>query len=75
MPSSIQELPLFPLNSVIFPGGALPLRIFEPRYLDMIKDCMRNEHGFGIVLIKQGSEAGEAAEVYNTGTELSLIHI
>jgi len=57
---------------VIFPGGALPLRIFEPRYLDMIKDCMRNEHGFGIVLIKQGSEAGEAAEVYNTGTECRI---
>ena len=64
----MQELPLFPLNSVIFSGGVLPLRIFEPRYLDMVKDCMRNEHGFGIVLIKKGGEAGVAAEVFNTGT-------
>ncbi len=72
MSSSSIELPLFPLNSVIFPGGALPLRIFEPRYLDMIKDCMRNEHGFGIVLIKQGNESGKAANVYNTGTECRI---
>ncbi len=57
---------------MIFPGGALPLRIFEPRYLDMIKDCMRNEHGFGIVLIKQGNEAGTVADVYNTGTECRI---
>lgn len=57
---------------MIFPGGALPLRIFEPRYLDMIKACMRNEHGFGIVLIKQGEEAGKAAEVHNTGTECRI---
>ena len=64
----MQELPLFPLNTVIFPGGALPLRIFEPRYLDMVKDCMRNDHGFCIVLIRSGSETGRAAEVYNTGT-------
>ena len=72
MSSSLQELPLFPLNAVIFPGGALPLRIFEPRYLDMVKDCMRNEHGFGIVLIKQGNEAGKTAEVFNTGTECRI---
>lgn len=57
---------------MIFPGGALPLRIFEPRYLDMVKDCMRNEHGFGIVLIKQGKEAGQTADVYSTGTECRI---
>lgn len=76
MSSKFQELPLFPLNSVIFPGGALPLRLFEPRYLDMVKDCMRNEHGFGIVLIKNGKksgrEVGKAAEVYTTGTECRI---
>ena len=72
MPSTIQEIPLFPLNAVIFPGGALPLRIFEPRYIDMVKDCMRDEHGFGIVLIKNGSEIGTVAEIYKTGT---LCHI
>lgn len=68
MSSKLQELPLFPLNTVIFPGGALPLRIFEPRYIDMVKDCVRDEHGFGIVLIKRGSESGISAQVYKTGT-------
>lgn len=53
---------------MLFPGGALPLRIFEPRYLDMVKECMRNEHGFGIVLIKNGSESGSIAQVHKTGT-------
>ncbi|MEM7402224.1 MAG: LON peptidase substrate-binding domain-containing protein [Pseudomonadota bacterium] len=72
MSSNSQELPLFPLNAVIFPGGALPLRIFEPRYLDMVKDCMRDEHGFGIVLIKQGKESGQTADIYNTGTECRI---
>ena len=72
MSSNLQELPLFPLNAVIFPGGALPLRIFESRYLDMVKDCMRNDHGFGIVLIKQGKESGQTAEIYNTGTECRI---
>lgn len=72
MSSNFHELPLFPLNSVVFPGGVLPLRLFEPRYLDMVKECMRNEHGFGIVLIKSGTEAGQAAEVYKTGTECRI---
>lgn len=57
---------------MIFPGGALPLRIFEPRYLDMVKDCMRNEHGFGIVLIQNGGESGFAAQVHKTGTSCRI---
>lgn len=73
MSSNLQELPLFPLNSVIFTGGVLPLRIFEPRYLDMVKDCMRNEHGFGIVLIQNGAEVGTTAEIFNTGTLCRII--
>ena len=48
------------------------MRIFEPRYLDMVKDCMRNEHGFVIALIKNGKELGKAAEVYKTGTECRI---
>jgi uncharacterized protein len=60
---SNSELPLFPLNTVLFPGGILPLRIFEPRYLDMVKDCMRNNHGFGVCMIIQGEEVG-----YNTAS-------
>ena len=72
MSSDSKKLPLFPLSTVIFPGGALPLRIFEPRYLDMVKNCMRNELGFGIALIKNGKEFGKAAEVYKTGTECRI---
>ena len=55
--SNAVELPLFPLRSVLFPGGVLPLRIFEPRYVDMIGRCMREQKGFGIVLIRDGQEA------------------
>ena len=56
----MNPVPLFPLNIVLFPDGALPLRIFETRYLDMVRDCMREGHGFGVVLIRKGNEAGVA---------------
>lgn len=61
-------IPIFPLHSVLFPGGPLVLRIFEPRYLDMISRCLKEECGFGVCLIKEGSETGDAAEVYPFGT-------
>ncbi|HTW37274.1 MAG TPA: LON peptidase substrate-binding domain-containing protein [Steroidobacteraceae bacterium] len=56
------ELALFPLNSVLYPGGPLPLRIFEPRYLDMVRTCMREDSAFGVLLILAGSEAGAEVE-------------
>jgi Lon protease-like protein len=56
--SAIQEMPLFPLNTVLFPGGVLPLRIFETRYLDMVSACLRTDAGFGVVTIHQSNEAG-----------------
>lgn len=62
------RIPLFPLHSVLFPGGPLALRIFEPRYLDMVSRCMREERGFGICLIRDGDEVGEAAQPYEVGT-------
>ena len=62
------KIPLFPLNAVLFPGGALPLRIFEPRYLDMISNCMKSESGIGVVLIEKGKEAGTAAKAFEFGT-------
>jgi Lon protease-like protein len=62
------NIPLFPLHAVLFPGGTLPLRIFEPRYLDMVSACMKEDKGFGICLIKEGSEVGKAADIYETGT-------
>ncbi len=61
------RVPLFPLNTVLFPGGPLPLRIFEARYLDMISHCMRHESPFGVLLIRDGDEAG-ASTTHNVGT-------
>ena len=61
-------IPLFPLHTVLFPGGVLPLRIFEPRYLDMVSDCMKHNSGLGICLIREGKEVGQAAVTYEVGT-------
>jgi hypothetical protein len=54
------ELPLFPLNAVLFPGGPLKLRIFEPRYVDMVGRCMRADQEFGVAMILEGKEVGFA---------------
>ena len=61
------RVPLFPLNTVLFPGGPLPLRVFEPRYLDMISACMKDETPFGVLLIRDGAETGPAT-TWDTGT-------
>ena len=53
---SVESLPLFPLQSVLVPGASMGLRIFERRYLDLVRDCGRGGHGFGICLILEGSE-------------------
>lgn len=55
-------LPLFPLNTVLFPGCVLDLQIFEARYLDMIARCMKQGTGFGVVCILEGEEAGDAPQ-------------
>ncbi len=67
-------LPLFPLNTVLFPQGVLPLKVFEARYTDMIRDCMKREAPFGVVLIKSGSEVGAAAEPEAIGTLAYIRH-
>jgi hypothetical protein len=54
-------VPIFPLNTVLFPGGLLPLRVFEARYMDMTRDCMKREEPFGVCLIREGAEVGAAA--------------
>lgn len=72
MPESIEQLPLFPLNTVLFPGSRLALRVFEPRYLDMVTDAFKRERPFGIALIRRGAEVGEPAEPFDVGT---LAHI
>jgi len=67
------RIPLFPLHNVLFPGGVLPLRIFEPRYLEMVSACMKEGTGFGIALILSGSEVGEAAKTYDIGSYARII--
>jgi len=62
MSDSLHDLPVFPLGTVLFPGGALPLRVFEARYLDMVRDCMQQGRPFGVCLITQGREVGETAD-------------
>lgn len=66
------KVPLFPLRTVLFPGGPLPLRIFESRYVDMISHCMKNDVSFGVLLIREGQEAG-AATTYEVGTLAKII--
>ncbi len=61
------QVPLFPLYSVLFPGGPLPLRIFEPRYLSMVSHCMQNDSPFGVLLIRDGQETATAT-THNIGT-------
>lgn len=55
------ELPLFPLNTVLFPGGRLPLKVFEQRYVEMTKRCVRDGTPFGVCMIREGKEVGSPA--------------
>jgi len=65
------DIPLFPLRTVLFPGGPLPLRIFESRYIDMISRCMKRDSPFGVLLIREGEE-GDMATTYEVGTLASI---
>ncbi|HEX7155919.1 MAG TPA: LON peptidase substrate-binding domain-containing protein [Burkholderiaceae bacterium] len=79
------DLALFPLNAVLFPGGMLGLRVFEPRYMDMVRDCMRHQRPFGVCMIARGSEVGDPAQPEAVGCiatieawdmrQLGLLHI
>jgi hypothetical protein len=66
------RLPLFPLNTVVFPGGQLPLRIFEQRYLDMVKQAIADNAPFGICAIREGTETGTPAVPYTIGTRVRI---
>jgi len=70
LPSS--SLPLFPLKTVLVPGASLALRVFEPRYLDLVRECGRNGSTFGICLLLDGEEAGIAASTAAVGTEAAI---
>lgn len=70
--SAPSPIALFPLNVVLFPGGPLPLRIFETRYVDMVRACMRADQRFGVALIRDGAEAGPA-ETVEIGTMAKIV--
>ena len=66
-PTDWHRLPLFPLGTVLFPGGVLPLRVFEARYVDMMRECMKAGQPFGVCLIKEGHEVGAPAVPHGVG--------
>ena len=72
-PIAMIAAPLFPLNTVLFPGGPLPLRIFETRYVDMVRRCMREGDPFGVVLIRTGGEVGAVAATAQIGTTARIV--
>ena len=67
-----ESLPLFPLHQVLLPGAAMDLRIFERRYLDLVRDCGRSGGGFGVCLILEGGEAGAPAIPAAYGVEARI---
>ena len=70
-----RTIPLFPLNVVLFPGGLLPLHIFEERYKLMIQRCLDADSEFGVVLIKSGVEVGGNAEPHSVGTAARIVNV
>lgn len=78
-------LAIFPLSTILFPGGVLPLRVFEARYMDMVRECMKEDRPFGVCQITRGTESGRAAEHESIGClakitqwdmpQLGLLHL
>jgi hypothetical protein len=73
MTADSDVLPLFPLHTVLFPGGPLPLRIFETRYTDMVSRCLRDQRPFGVLLIQEGEEAGAVASTASVGCTARIV--
>jgi Lon protease-like protein len=71
---ALDDLPLFPLNTVLFPGGVLPLRVFEARYMDMTRECLKHDQPFGVCLIREGAEVGTPAKPEGVGCLASITH-
>ncbi len=67
------SIPLFALETVLFPDGLLPLRVFEPRYVSMVSRCLRADDGFGVAAIERGHEVGEAAQCRAVGTYARIV--
>jgi Lon protease-like protein len=68
------QIPLFPLGVVLFPGGLLPLRVFETRYVDMTRDCLKKDLPFGVCLIREGKEVGAPAVPESVGCLARIVN-
>ncbi len=75
MSHELEELPLFPLSTVLFPYATVQLHVFEDRYRQLVRDCLQFNTSFGIVLIRSGSEVGENAEPYMVGTTVRITKV
>ncbi|MCW0435726.1 LON peptidase substrate-binding domain-containing protein [Xanthomonas sacchari] len=73
MSAQRSTLPLFPLHAVLLPGASIKLRVFERRYLDLVRECGRTDSGFGVCLILDGSETGAPAVPAAFGTEARIV--
>nr|WP_240616515.1 LON peptidase substrate-binding domain-containing protein [Marinobacter fuscus] len=73
MNDALMNVPLFPLNSLVLPKGRIPLQLFEPRYLDMLTRCMKEDRGFVVVLLRDGAETSKRAGFYDIGTYVRII--
>lgn len=74
IPGALEEVFVFPLNTVLFPDGLLPLRVFEQRYIEMTKACLRDDRPFGVCLIREGKEVGQAAVPEAVGCLARIAH-
>ena len=75
MTNSRRRLPLFPLNTVLFPNASLPLQIFEERYKLMLRECMESDNRFGVALIREGPEVGGPAVPHEIGTVAHITQV
>lgn len=73
MTVALMNVPLFPLNSTVLPRGRIPLQLFEPRYIDMLTRCLKDDQGFVVVLLRDGGEAGRSSAFYDIGTYVRII--
>ena len=74
IPAPPDRVPIFPLNTVLFPGGMLPLKVFEQRYVEMTKICLSESRPFGVCLIKEGRETGTPAVPQQIGCLARINH-
>ncbi|PVZ65467.1 LON peptidase substrate-binding domain-containing protein [Pelagibaculum spongiae] len=72
--TQVLDMPLFPLRSILFPGGQLELQVFEPRYLSLVSECLREDREFGVVFIDSGEETGAPASVHQIGCSARIFN-